>query len=302
MMILPKISIRGVIAAGIALVLASALGFGAYYFLHLKNAPPLKLDMEDIVAHKRIPQKDNITSEETHQEVTAKNTIAKEGKELATLAATDKQKNDPQRQPTSSTHGAIHENSTDKDSLVCLPTPKGLTLIVTGLGLDASITDRAIRELPSYVILSFSSYAKMLNQWIHPSKSAGHTILIELSNEKELESFGLITYFDGILMKSGKEPITHPKALTDFIITVSDMQKILVEGRLLLENSMIKEAEKQNVLVHRVTQSLSQETIFLDKQDVLSQKGVVTLPASLVPYLIDYLNEKRPKESVFTGF
>lgn len=56
-------------------------------------------------------------------------------------------------------------------------------VIVGGLGLNASVTEQAIDELPPEVSLSFAPYAKNLDFWTRKARQAGHEVLIELPME-----------------------------------------------------------------------------------------------------------------------
>ena len=58
-----------------------------------------------------------------------------------------------------------------------------VALIVSGLGLNAALTERAIEELPPEVTLSFAPYARNLDQWTKKAREAGHEIMIELPME-----------------------------------------------------------------------------------------------------------------------
>ena len=58
-----------------------------------------------------------------------------------------------------------------------------IALIVGGLGLNPTLTERAIDELPASVSLSFAPYAKDLEFWTKKARDAGHEILIELPME-----------------------------------------------------------------------------------------------------------------------
>lgn len=58
-----------------------------------------------------------------------------------------------------------------------------LALIVGGLGLNPTLTERAIVELPPDVSLAFAPYAKDLDFWTRRAREAGHEILIELPME-----------------------------------------------------------------------------------------------------------------------
>lgn len=64
------------------------------------------------------------------------------------------------------------------------PAERGnIGLIVGGLGLNKTVTERAIDELPPEVTLAFAPYAKNLKQWAERARDAGHEILLELPME-----------------------------------------------------------------------------------------------------------------------
>lgn len=58
-----------------------------------------------------------------------------------------------------------------------------IAIVVGGLGLNTSLTERAIDELPPEISLSFAPYAKDLAFWTKKARDAGHEILIELPME-----------------------------------------------------------------------------------------------------------------------
>lgn len=65
-------------------------------------------------------------------------------------------------------------------------TPDGrprVALVVTGLGLNAANTRRAIEELPPEVTLSFYPYAEGLQAWIDMARANGHEVLLEVPME-----------------------------------------------------------------------------------------------------------------------
>ena len=74
-----------------------------------------------------------------------------------------------------------------------------VAVIVGGLGLNATVTERAIDDLPPEVSLSFAPYAKNLDFWTKKARDAGHEVLIELPmegygvNAQALGAAGLLT-------------------------------------------------------------------------------------------------------------
>ncbi len=57
---------------------------------------------------------------------------------------------------------------------------KYLSLVVGGLGLNPSITRKAINNLPGVVTLSFAADAPGLQGWINKARARGHEVMIEL--------------------------------------------------------------------------------------------------------------------------
>lgn len=74
-----------------------------------------------------------------------------------------------------------------------------LAIVVGGLGLNASVTERAIDDLPPHISLSFAPYAKNLDFWTRKAREAGHEVLIELpmegygANSQALGAAGLLS-------------------------------------------------------------------------------------------------------------
>ena len=77
--------------------------------------------------------------------------------------------NDGRRAMNFYAHGFSAENENPK-----------IAVIVGGLGLNPSLTERAISELPPQVSLGFAPYARNLKTWTKRAREAGHEILIEL--------------------------------------------------------------------------------------------------------------------------
>ncbi len=58
-----------------------------------------------------------------------------------------------------------------------------IAVVVSGLGLSSAATEAAIDHLPAYVTLSFSPYARRLNQWIALARAKGHEVMLDLPME-----------------------------------------------------------------------------------------------------------------------
>lgn len=58
-----------------------------------------------------------------------------------------------------------------------------IAVVITGLGLSAAATEAAIRQLPAGITLSFSPYARQLNQWIALARVNGHEVMLDLPME-----------------------------------------------------------------------------------------------------------------------
>jgi len=60
---------------------------------------------------------------------------------------------------------------------------KTVSLIIGGLGINASQTRRAINDLPPQITLSFASQATGLQNWINQARAKGHEVILELPME-----------------------------------------------------------------------------------------------------------------------
>lgn len=58
-----------------------------------------------------------------------------------------------------------------------------IAVVVTGLGLAAAITGRAIQELPGEITLSFSPYGQQLGAQVAAARAAGHEVMLDLPME-----------------------------------------------------------------------------------------------------------------------
>lgn len=58
-----------------------------------------------------------------------------------------------------------------------------IAVVITDLGLSGAATETAIQQLPGSVTLSFSPYAKGLDQWANLARAAGHEVLLDLPME-----------------------------------------------------------------------------------------------------------------------
>jgi polysaccharide deacetylase 2 family uncharacterized protein YibQ len=58
-----------------------------------------------------------------------------------------------------------------------------VALVISGLGLNAANTRRAIEELPPEITLSFYPYAEGLQAWIDMARANGHEVLLEVPME-----------------------------------------------------------------------------------------------------------------------
>ena len=58
-----------------------------------------------------------------------------------------------------------------------------IAVVLTGLGLSAEATNRAIRELPASITLSFTPYADRLDHWMGLARVNGHEVLLDLPME-----------------------------------------------------------------------------------------------------------------------
>ncbi len=63
------------------------------------------------------------------------------------------------------------------------PSRPRIAVVVTGLGLSKAATEAAIKQLPAFVTLSFSPYARELNEWIALARVNGHEVMLDLPME-----------------------------------------------------------------------------------------------------------------------
>ena len=58
-----------------------------------------------------------------------------------------------------------------------------VVLVVGGLGISQTTTERAIRTLPSSVTLAFAPYGNSLMRWMGAARKAGHELMVQLPME-----------------------------------------------------------------------------------------------------------------------
>lgn len=176
-------------------------------------------------------------------------------------------------------------------------TLKGLTLIITGLGLDTDYTEKAMYELPKAVVLSFSNYTKMISQRALPARDAGHEILLELGSEEDIEQINVLSYFDGVLLLPYLNPFNTVRSIENFIHYVKDKKKYVVEGRLFSYTLLKEKAMEMHYRIYPVSLALYTFDVFSDDtHDVFKKPGIVMCPAFFVPFLIDYF-QSNPKNA-----
>lgn len=92
-----------------------------------------------------------------------------------------------------SAHGLIPgPSSTGRTALDAYPAnvpnigqKRPIAIIIGGLGINASLTQRAIDELPAAVTLSFAPQSPNLQRWIDRARARGHEVLLEVPLEGE---------------------------------------------------------------------------------------------------------------------
>ena len=80
----------------------------------------------------------------------------------------------------------VSENSLFSRNARTFENPEGkptVSIIVGGLGINATRTRAAINELPPEVTLAFAPTADNLGRWVRDARMAGHEVLIELPME-----------------------------------------------------------------------------------------------------------------------
>ena len=66
-----------------------------------------------------------------------------------------------------------------------VPNTKPVSLIIGGLGINQTLTQRAINELPAEITLSFAAHAPNLQDQIDAARARGHEVLLEIPMESE---------------------------------------------------------------------------------------------------------------------
>ena len=62
---------------------------------------------------------------------------------------------------------------------------KPISLVIGGLGINRTLTERAINELPAEISLAFAAHAPNLQSQIDRARARGHEVLLELPMESE---------------------------------------------------------------------------------------------------------------------
>lgn len=275
-----KLRSKTVILGGIIVLFILLGGLGGYFFFKHK------LEQENEGMHQQSHKKTEETKEEGVKKEETKTPERNKNQEDKT-GVSEEEKLDS----AESLHP--HTEIVTAKQVCADPARHVLTLIVTDLGLSEEHTERAIRELPQEVVLSFSPYAKMLNQWSLPTKTSGHQMVIQLHSEKSLEDMDILTYFDAVLLMPVEEPEKNKIKLESFLITLQDQQKMILDARLFMESPLELQASKRNVPIIKIDGQITGENIAMDKVDCLAQKGIFMIDATLVPYLIEQI-EKHP--------
>ena len=60
-----------------------------------------------------------------------------------------------------------------------------IAVVLTNMGLSASATEQAIRNLPGSVTLAFAPFAERLGDWVNLARASGHEVLINVPMEPE---------------------------------------------------------------------------------------------------------------------
>lgn len=58
-----------------------------------------------------------------------------------------------------------------------------VAIVLTGLGIGASVTGEAIAKLPNSITLAFTPYGSDLTRWIAKARGAGHELLVQIPME-----------------------------------------------------------------------------------------------------------------------
>jgi len=97
----------------------------------------------------------------------------------AVLAARSMSGGEPVTLITADIGGAAEKQAAETPS----PAGASLSFIVTGLGLNGALTEKAIGQLPPSIGLAFSPYAPNTKDWVARAKAAGHEAFIMIPME-----------------------------------------------------------------------------------------------------------------------
>jgi hypothetical protein len=58
-----------------------------------------------------------------------------------------------------------------------------VAIVITGLGMNKTATEAAIKQLPPEIALSFSPYSHQVDSWVKAARDAGHEVLLDVPME-----------------------------------------------------------------------------------------------------------------------
>ncbi|MEO0607933.1 MAG: divergent polysaccharide deacetylase family protein [Pseudomonadota bacterium] len=153
-----------------------------------------------------------------------------------------------------------------------------VSIIVGGLGINATRTRAVINDLPPEVTLSFAPTAENLRGWVREARRAGHEVLIELpmepydygrqrphanvmqvavSTEKNQERLGRLLaqtpgYF-GVMNYQGAKFATQPAAVEPILTALSDKGLAFFEDGSLIRSEFSTSARKTGLAFGKAT-------------------------------------------------
>ena len=89
----------------------------------------------------------------------------------------------PQRGPAGKIPAEIYARPFDIERFQQPGSPPIVAILVTGMGLNGSLTDEAIRVLPKEVTLAFAPYGNNLQDWVSRSRQDGHEVFLQIPME-----------------------------------------------------------------------------------------------------------------------
>jgi polysaccharide deacetylase 2 family uncharacterized protein YibQ len=182
-----------------------------------------------------------------------------------------------------------------------LPGVARIAIVVTGLGLDAGLTARAIATLPEAVTVAFQSYGEASADQAEHGRAAGHEVLLQVPMEgagdvqmaprtlaahaphhRTLDALhwhmSQFPGYIGLTQVQGGRFMAAPQALAAVLQDVADRGLVFLDasaepGSLALAGAAGGQAARADVVLDAVPQAEAIEAAFWTLQDLARERG-----------------------------